>query len=158
MTFHEHGFADCLLVLRQTDPDCHDCLCKCEYLVDAHSDFREFEQSLQFLVNFQCHEADADVCLDPSSREVEHRPYLYLWFGYAEGSFHIPQVMICCIDFFRRNLGICKIPFETWAAPISIALFSCSRSLFSLRLYTCPRFSQVLLCRHCSSARSLSPR
>ena len=36
MTFHEHCFADCLLVLRKVYLYCYDCLCERQYFVDAH--------------------------------------------------------------------------------------------------------------------------
>ena len=38
MTFHEHCFADCLLVLRKVYLYCYDCLCERQHFVDAHPD------------------------------------------------------------------------------------------------------------------------
>ena len=78
MPFHGHGLDVMRLVLRHVDADGSHRLCHVENLVHAHVDVVEFEQPLQLLVHLQCHKADADMCLYPSSSEVEHGPYLYL--------------------------------------------------------------------------------
>ncbi len=90
MAFHEHGFADRSLVLRQCQLDRHDGLCQCKHFVNAHVDCRQPQQPLQFLVNFQGDEADAYMRLYSFTCKMEHRSDLNLGFCYAEGFLHMP--------------------------------------------------------------------
>ena len=76
--FHEHRFAYDVLVERQLYLDCCHGLGHGKHFVHAHVDTGQFEQAFQLLVDFQRHEADADMRLYPSAGEVEHGAHLYL--------------------------------------------------------------------------------
>ena len=112
MPFHEHCPADNLPVFWQGHLYRHDCLRKCQYLVNTHIYLGLFQQPFQFLVNLQRHEADTDMSLYPTPGEVEHRPYLYFRFRDAECPFNMPQVMICGIYFTGGDICIGKISFQ----------------------------------------------
>lgn len=97
MAFHEHSPGDNLLVLWEGELYRNDGLSKGQHFVNAHVDVRQFQQTLQLLIDLQSDEADTDVSFDTPSCEVEHRPDLYFGLGYAERLLHMPQVMVCGI-------------------------------------------------------------
>ena len=90
MAFHEHCFGESGLVLEKCQLDCHDGLRQCKDFINAHIDCGQLQQSLQFLVNFQCNKAYADMGLYPFSGKVKHRSDLNLGFCYPEGFLHVP--------------------------------------------------------------------
>ena len=78
MPFHKHSPVDGLLALRQCHLYCHDGPGKSENLVHTHIYIGQFQQTFQFLVNFQGHEADTDMGFYPAPCEVKHWSYLNL--------------------------------------------------------------------------------
>ena len=59
------------------------------------------------------------MSLYPAPCEVKHRSHLYLRFGYAERTFHIPKVVVGGIDSFSRDVGIGQIAFQ----PVPFGIF-----------------------------------
>ena len=78
MPFHKHSPIDSLLALRQCHLYSHYSFSKFEHLVHTHIYAGQFQQTLQFLVNFQGHEADTDMGFYPAPCEVKHWSYLNL--------------------------------------------------------------------------------
>ena len=71
----EHGLGEHLAILGHIDANSDDGLCDVDDLVNTMRDAVHLDESLEFLIYFVGHEADADVCLDAPGCEVEHRSH-----------------------------------------------------------------------------------
>ena len=58
--------------------DGDNCLGDVYHLLHAESDAGESDDALEFLVDFVCHETDADVRFYPSFRKVKHGAHLQI--------------------------------------------------------------------------------
>ena len=48
---------------------------------------------------------------DAFACKVKHGAYLYLLFGYTEGPFYMPKIVICCIYILYWYIRIGEISF-----------------------------------------------
>ena len=68
-----------------------------------------FQHPVQFTVDLQGDEADADVCLDPVLVEVEYRAYLQLGLRDPERLLHVVELVVSTDNCRRRELGYHKL-------------------------------------------------
>ena len=96
-----------------SDGDCKCGLGNLWCLVYTHRELHQFHNPLLFFVNLVCYEADADVRLNPSGREMEHWLCSQIAFRNSECTFHHPKLMVLGCNLFCRDVGVCDISLSS---------------------------------------------